>query len=119
MGEVYRFDQIGIGPKAQRLQFILLLTAGADHHQTVVPQLMQIVQYAEAILAGQADINQHDIHRMAVQLPPEGFGAARPPHLEAAIAQPASNSSSRSALSSIIASRKAIRRSPLKQPWGG
>lgn len=81
MGEVYRFDQIGIGPKAQRLQFILLLAAGADHHQTVVPQLMQIVQYAEAILAGQADINQHDIHRMAVQLPPEGFGAARPPHL--------------------------------------
>ena len=88
MGEVYRFDQIGIGSKAQRLQFILLLAAGADHHQTVVPQLMQIVQYAEAILAGQADINQHDIHRMAVQLPPEGFGATRPPHLEAAIAQP-------------------------------
>ncbi len=41
-------------------------TAGADHHQTVVPQLMQIVQYAEAIPRREARcINQHDIHRMA------------------------------------------------------
>ena len=88
MGEVYRFDQIGIGSKAQRLQFILLLAAGADHHQTVVPQLVQVAQHAEAILAGQTDINQHDVHRMAVQLPPEGLSAPRPPYLEAAIAQP-------------------------------
>ena len=49
---------------------------------------MQVAQHAEAILAGQTDIYQHDVHRMAVQLPPEGFGAARPPDLEAAIAQP-------------------------------
>ncbi len=88
MGEVNRLNQVSIGPKAERLQFILLLAAGADHHQTVMPQLMQVAQHAEAIFPGQADINQHDVHRMAMQLSPEGFGAARAPHLEAAIAQP-------------------------------
>lgn len=87
MGEVYWFDQIGIGFKVQCLQFILLLIVGVDYYQIVVFQFMQIVQYVEVIFVGQVDINQYDIYWMVVQLLLEGFGVVCFLYFEVVIVQ--------------------------------
>jgi hypothetical protein len=78
-GKIDRLDEIEICAKIERLQLILLMPSGRHHNQPVLANLMQIVQNAEAVFARQANINQHNIYRIAMQLPPEGFRAVYAP----------------------------------------
>ncbi|STW80527.1 Uncharacterised protein [Klebsiella michiganensis] len=63
------------------------MPSGGHHHQAELANFVQIVQHAKAVLTRQANIDKHNINRIAMQLPPEGFGAAHAPGIEAAMAQ--------------------------------
>ena len=63
------------------------MSSGGNDDQAELANLVQIIQHAQSVFARQANIDQHDINRIAMQLPPEGFGAAHAPGIEAAMAQ--------------------------------
>jgi uncharacterized protein YecA (UPF0149 family) len=86
-GKIHRLDEIEVCAKIERLQLILLMPSGRHDDQPVLANLMQILQNAEAVFAGQANINQHNVYRIAMQLPPERFRAVYAPCAEAAKAQ--------------------------------
>ena len=63
------------------------MPSGGNDDQAELANLVQIVQHAKPVFARQANIDKYDIDRIAMQLPPEGLGAADAPGVEARMAK--------------------------------